>query len=51
MRTEILVINQRTDIFSKCIPRQQAWDDALSIFLPGGDWLLKGGKSKFEGKK
>ena len=45
MRTEILVINQRTDTFFKCIPRQQAWDDVLRIF-PRWRLALKGGKAE-----
>ena len=36
MRTEIPVIIQKELILFKCIPRQQAWDDVLSIFLGRG---------------
>ena len=46
MKTEILVINKKELILFKCIPRQQALDNVLSIFLGG----RKGGKPKFEGK-
>ena len=44
---ETLVINQKELILFNCIPRKQAWDDVLSIFLGG----RKGEKPKFEGKK
>ena len=36
MRTEIPVINQKELTLFRCIPRQQAWDDVLSIFFGGG---------------
>ena len=49
MRTEILVINQRADTFPSVFLGNRL-GTLCGAFLPGGDWLLKGGKPKFEEK-
>ena len=41
MRTEILLINQRTDTFPKVFLGNRL-GNLYGAFLPSGDWLLKG---------